>query len=39
MREELDKEYILSVENNYQQELMKIRREKDEIVLQSHNFA
>ena len=33
IREEQDKEYILTVENNYQHELLKLRLEKDEIVL------
>lgn len=39
IREEQDKEYILTVENNYQHELLKLRLEKDEIVLQSRDFA
>lgn len=39
MREEQDKEYILTVENNYQAELMQLRLEKDQLVQKSKEFA
>jgi hypothetical protein len=39
IREESDKEYIMQIEHNYQNELSKIKDEKDLIVAQSDRFA
>jgi len=39
VREEQDKDYILTVQSTYQNELEKLRLEKDLIVDQSNQFA
>lgn len=39
MREEQDKEYILTVENHYQQELLNLRQEKDSLAQQTFEFS
>lgn len=39
MREEQDKEYILTVENHYQQELLNLRIEKDQLAQQTMEFS